>query len=99
MRQTLIGQDDIFLSDIDLLFGCVEIEKCRTDVVVNLAANVFRFRLSLPERRFSDTLRPTTSDRLRRARSSSRKPGGKAIPQMYTEWGVRVTPARRFKGG
>ena len=34
---------------------------------------------SAPERRFSDTLRPTTSDRLRRARSSSRKPGGKAI--------------------
>lgn len=52
MRQTLIGQDDIFLSDIDLLFRCVEIEKCRTDVEVNLAANVFRFRLSLPERRF-----------------------------------------------
>ena len=38
-----------------------------------------------PDLRFSETLRPTTSDRLRRARSSSRKPGGKAMPQMYTE--------------
>ncbi len=35
---------------------------------------------SAPERRFSVTLRPTMSDSLSRARSSSRKPGGKAIP-------------------
>src|SRR5262249_19209193 len=43
--------------------------------------NGHRPAYSEPERRFSETLRPTTSDRLVRARSSSRKPGGKARAQ------------------
>ena len=54
---------------------------------------------SAPGFRFSETLRPTMSDRLRRARSSSRKPGGKAIPQMYTECTIGLTPTRHFSGG
>src|SRR5215475_11388784 len=53
---------------------------------------------SAPDLRFSVTLRPTMSDRMRRARNSSRKPGGKAMHQckgrLAPNVGLGYPPAR-----
>ena len=51
-RKVLIGQGDIFLRHVDLLFGRVEIKKCGAYVVVKLTTSVFRFGLPLPQSRF-----------------------------------------------
>jgi len=46
--KTLIGKLDILLGNFNLFFRGIKIEKGRADVLVDLSADIFRFRLSLP---------------------------------------------------
>src|SRR5258708_18457271 len=58
--KALIGMVDVLLRNCHLFFGCVEIEKGRPHVIVNLPANVFRFGLTLAQ--FGLSLRDITFD-------------------------------------
>src|ERR1700723_2275843 len=48
----LVGQAHILMSDVDLLPGGIQIEKCSANVVINLPTDVFRFCLPLTQSRF-----------------------------------------------
>ena len=48
----VIGQIHILMSDFNLLFGCIQIEKCSANVVINLPTDVFSFCLPLAQSRF-----------------------------------------------
>src|ERR1700679_2643486 len=48
----VVGQAHILLSDVNLLLGGIQIEKCSANVVINLPADVFRFCLPLAHSRF-----------------------------------------------
>src|ERR1700722_18538218 len=48
----VVGQTHILVSDVNLLPGGIQIEKCSANVVVNLPADVFCFCLPLAQSRF-----------------------------------------------
>src|SRR4029077_1775953 len=58
--KALIGKLDVLLRNRDLFFGCVEIEKSRSHVIVDLAPKVFCFGLTLAQ--FSFRLRDVPFD-------------------------------------
>src|SRR5271168_3734634 len=47
----VVGQAQIPMSDVDLLPGGIQIEKCSANVVINLPTDVFRFGLPLTQSR------------------------------------------------
>src|SRR6202034_1396776 len=48
----VVGQVHILMSDVNLLFGGTQIEKCSANVVINLPTDVFCFCLPLTQSRF-----------------------------------------------
>ena len=58
--KALIGKFDVLLRNCHLFFGCVEIEKSRSHVIVDLAPKVFCFGLTLAQ--FGLGLRDITFD-------------------------------------
>ena len=48
----VVSQPHIPMSDVNLLPGGIQVEKCGAHVVINLPADVFCFRLSLAQSRF-----------------------------------------------
>src|ERR1700691_5422818 len=48
----VVGQAYILMSDVNLLPGGIQIEKCSANVVINLPTDVFRFCLPLAQSRF-----------------------------------------------
>src|SRR5271155_5859883 len=45
----VVGQAHILMSDLNLLLGGIQIEKCSANVVINLPTDVFRFCLPLAQ--------------------------------------------------
>ena len=79
--QILVRQINIAAGDVYLLSRRTEIQECGSDIIINLAANVFCFRLALPQGRFR--LRDVTFN-------SAAREDGNADSRLHIEGWVQV---------